>query len=101
MTVKEFFVAATLMVATFLGVGAVALALKNSDTTDAAGGPADFTSRAKLVGGGTPPLTAGLLAGRPVETEAGASASRRPIAVMIDNNVGAVPQSGLARAEAD
>lgn len=52
-----------------------------------------------MAGGGTPPLTAGLLAGRPVETAADAPLARRPIAVMVDNNRAAVPQTGLNRAD--
>lgn len=99
MKLKDVVIGGVLVVVTFLAVAAVASALQNSDSTDAASFEPVVSNRAKLVGGGTPPLTAGLLAGRPVETTNGAPASRRPIAVMIDNNSAALPQTGLDRAD--
>ena len=96
---KDLLLGGGLVLGTFLGVGAVASALQKEDGTEEASFEPVISNRAKLVGGGTPPLTAGLLAGRPVETANSAPASRRPIAVMIDNNIAALPQTGLDRAD--
>ncbi|MBA4180167.1 MAG: DUF3048 domain-containing protein [Anaerolinea sp.] len=99
MNLKDILLGGGLVVGTFLGVGAVASALQKGDAQQAASFEPVVSNRAKLVGGGTPPLTAGLLAGRPVETVNNAPAARRPIAVMIDNNIAALPQAGLDRAD--
>lgn len=96
MILKDLLIGAALVGGTFVGVAAAASALQGGD-----GNAATFqqvSSRARLVGGGTPPLTSGLLAGRPVETVGDAPLQRRPIAVMVDNN-SAAAQMGLNRAD--
>ena len=94
---KDLLIGAALVGGTFAGVAAVASAMQGDD--DNAASFQQVSNRARLVGGGTPPLTSGLLAGRPVESTNGAPLARRPIAVMIDNNSAAVPQTGLDRAD--
>ncbi|MEO6398900.1 MAG: DUF3048 domain-containing protein [Tepidiformaceae bacterium] len=97
MTLKDLLIGAALVGGTFVGVAAAASALQRGDDVAATFQP--VSNRARLVGGGTPPLTSGLLAGRPVETTSDAPGSRRAIAVMVDNNSAAVPQTGLTRAD--
>ncbi|MEP6871411.1 MAG: DUF3048 domain-containing protein [Anaerolineaceae bacterium] len=96
-TLKDLFIGAVLVGVTFAGVVAAASALQDGDDNTATF--QQVSNRARLVGGGTPPLTSGLLAGRPAETSPDAPSVRRPIAVMIDNNSAAVPQTGLNRAD--
>ena len=97
MILKDLLIGAVLVGGTFAGVVAVASALQGDDESVASF--QQVSNRARLVGGGTPPFTSGLLAGRPVETAGDAPSARRPIAVMIDNNSAALPQTGLNRAD--
>ena len=93
---KDLLIGAVLVAGTFAGVVAVASALQDGD--DHVATFQQVSNRARLVGGGTPPLTSGLLAGRPVEAANDAPSGRRPLAVMIDNN-SAASQFGLDRAD--
>ena len=96
MILKDLLIAAALVGGTFAGVAAAASALQGGDGNQAT--IQRVSNRARLVGGGTPPLTSGLLAGRPLESVNDAPLARRPIAVMVDNNSAAV-QMGLDRAD--